>query len=260
MPQESEATRERLRRIQTALGVDADGLLGPETLTALERRFRITVKKSAASLECSRASVALIVAFEVGSPQTYELRYRRPVWPGGESGVTIGIGYDLGYASKSEIDADWGPHLEADERKALIAAQGVRGAGAKRLARNLSAVIIPFAAAEQVFYVTTLPRFARLTRATFPRAEALPPDAQGALLSLVYNRGTSLAGERRREMRAIRDLVDTPAPDLDLIANQFEAMQRLWPELEGLRKRRLEEAALVRDARRNLPAGDKVRV
>ena len=35
----------------------------------------------------------------------------------------------------------------------------------------------------------------------------LPLDAQGALVSLVFNRGTSMEGDRRAEMRAIRDAV-----------------------------------------------------
>src|SRR5438067_11642326 len=28
-------------------------------------------------------------------------------WPGGESGVTIGIGYDLGFATSEQFKADW---------------------------------------------------------------------------------------------------------------------------------------------------------
>ena len=40
----------------------------------------------------------LIVEFEVTGEQAYTQRYRRPVWPKGQSGVTIGIGYDVGYA------------------------------------------------------------------------------------------------------------------------------------------------------------------
>ena len=130
---------------------------------------------------------------------------RIPTWPGGESGVTIGIGYDLGFTSKQQIEADWDPFLEKPERAALAAVQGAKGAVAGQLARGLRHIRIPLAAAEPVFYASTLPRFARITRDAFPGVEKLPLDAQGALLSLVFNRGASCAGERRREMRAIRD-------------------------------------------------------
>ena len=40
--------------------------------------------------------------------QAYTKKYRKPVWPKGQSGVTIGIGYDVGYASKPQLRADWG--------------------------------------------------------------------------------------------------------------------------------------------------------
>ncbi|MEG4208465.1 hypothetical protein [Microcoleus sp. S13_B4] len=35
----------------------------------------------------------------------------------------------------------------------------------------------------------------------------MPADVPGGLVSLVFNRGTSMEGNLRREMRAIRDLV-----------------------------------------------------
>jgi GH24 family phage-related lysozyme (muramidase) len=74
-------------------------------------------------------------------------------------------------------------------------------------------------------------------------------DAQGALISLVYNRGTSMfdkpGEDRRKEMRAIRDAV--AVGDLQEIANQLRSMERLWEGkgLDGLIKRREDEAALV---------------
>jgi hypothetical protein len=260
MPPPSEESKDRLRRIQEALGIEADGLLGPETLTALETRLRITIGESAASLQCSRASLELICAFEIGSPKTYEQKFRRPVWPGGESGVTIGVGYDLGYTPKAEIESDWAPHLEAPERAALLTAQGFKGEPARQLTKNLQQVVIPFAHAEQVFYVNTLPRYAKLTRKVFPGIEKLPADAQGAMLSLVYNRGAQVTGERRREMLEIQRLLAAGGSVLEPIAAQFEAMTRLWPEVKGLRARRVKEAGLVRGARRKYAKEEIIRV
>lgn len=261
MPEPNELTKARLRGIQQALGVDADGMLGPETLTALEKRLGIGIEQSPASLQCSRESLDQIVAFEVGSPALYEQRFRRPTWPGGESGVTIGIGYDLGQASKAEIEADWAPHLEEPDRAALLTVQGAKGDVAKQLAKNLSQVVIPFADAQQVFYANTLPRFAALTLDTFPGVDDLPADAQGAMLSLVYNRGDGLSGDRRREMREIRDLLAAGGDDLlEAIAREFESMTRLWPDVKGLRDRRTREAELVRESDRKYTKDELIRV
>jgi hypothetical protein len=251
---------QRLRRIQSALGVTADGMLGPETLTALEKRLAIDAPRNAASLRCSSRSLESIVQFEIGSRAQYEKLYSRPTWPRGESGVTIGIGYDLGFTARAQIEADWGPYLEQADRAALAAAQGAKGIAAQQLLRGLRHITIPLVAAEAVFYASTLPRFARLTRDTFPGVEKLPLDAQGALLSLVFNRGTSLGGERRREMRAIRDALSGQRPSLEQIAAQVEAMQRLWPEVRGLRDRRRSEASLIRGASRRYHASERVDV
>ncbi len=63
--------------------------------------------------------------------------------------------------------------------------------------------------------------------------------------SIVYNRGSSMVGSSREEMRKIRDLV--PLKDYQGIAQQIISMKRLWEGkgLDGLLKRRDAEAALV---------------
>ena len=137
---------ERLRRIQKTLGVHPDGLLGPETLTAIERKLSIDAPRKSASLSCSCRSLEDIVRFEVGSRAQYERRYAHPTWPGGESGVTIGLGYDLGFTSKAQIEADFGPFLEQPARASLAAVQGIKGAAAEALARGIRHVNIPLAA------------------------------------------------------------------------------------------------------------------
>jgi len=43
--------------------------------------------------------------------------------------------------------------------------------------------------AQRVLLQRTLPAYTDLGRRTFPGFDRLPPDAQGALVSLVYNRG-----------------------------------------------------------------------
>jgi hypothetical protein len=258
MPATSPQVEQRLRRIQNALGVTADGMLGPETLTALEKHLELDATRKTVSLTCSRKALELILQFEIGSRAQYERLYAQPIWPGGESGVTIGIGYDLGFTPKQQIEADWDPFFEKPERAALAAVQGAKGAAAEQLARGLKHIKIPLAAAEPVFYTSTLPRFARITRDAFPGIEELPPDAQGALLSLVFNRGASFAGDRRKEMKVIRDDVAGGRATLASIADQFEAMQRLWPDARGLRERRVREAEFVRGAKRRYVDGEQV--
>lgn len=250
----------RLRRIQRALGVQADGLLGPETLSALETRLDIATASRATSLQCSRASLDEIVRFEVSSQAYYEKTLQRPTWPGAQSGVTIGIGYDIGMTPRRQIDADWRGEIADADLEALQEAQGVKGEAAKRLAQQLSQVSIPFDVAARVFYRSTLPRFAKLTRGTYPGVHALPADAQGMLLSLVYNRGASLSGPARAEMATIKPLVKGGVANLTAIAEQFEQMVRLWPALSGLQKRRQREAALIRAADRVYADDELIRV
>jgi len=63
-------------------------------------------------------------------------------------------------------------------------------------------------------------------------------------VSLVYNRGPEMSGDRRREMKAIQ--VHLAAGDFSEVAVEIEAMKRLWPNSRGLRDRRDREAGLWR--------------
>jgi GH24 family phage-related lysozyme (muramidase) len=87
----------------------------------------------------------------------------------------------------------------------------------------------------------------------FPGVEHFPGKVQGALMSLVFNRGTSVKGERRTEMKTIQDLVKPGRPDaqtLRQIAGALREMKRLWVNkgLDGLIARREAEARLVESA------------
>ncbi len=125
---------------------------------------------------------------------------------------------------------------------------GLKGKDAKRVLWRLRRVSIPFESARQVFYQSSLPRFAEDTRRVYPGVERLPADAQAMLLSLVYNRGTAISGSRRREMKAIKNLVRRK--NLDRIADEIRRMKRLWDPnvLPGLHTRRDIEADLVAGA------------
>src|SRR4051812_31767164 len=91
----------------------------------------------AMSVPISQAADDLIVACEVSSKATYEKKYRRPEWPGVKSGVTIAIGYDLGYATTSKVKSDWGDRLPGSMIDAMLGCVGVTGDAAHGLLSNV---------------------------------------------------------------------------------------------------------------------------
>ena len=212
------------------------------------------------SLEVSRLGLDQIVHFEVISEKYYEKHLCRPIWPGGDSGVTIGIGYDLGYNDAETILSDWEERIPESGLDDLLAIAGMKGKTAREYIEQLRHVNIPLDQAKEVFYSRTLPRYAQMTRKAYPGVEKLPADAQAMLLSLVFNRGAALEGPRRREMKAIKPLVQ--AGDLRGIAAQIRSMKRLWDidQLPGLHARRDREAELIEKARISYPAEELVRV
>ncbi len=193
----------------------------------------------------SDAAFDLIVEFEVSSKQVYTLKYRKPVWPKGASGVTIGIGYDVGYATRDELHADFGGAIPDAMIKALEAALGVKGQPAQAVANALAATVdVPFEAAISVHRTKVLPRWIGLTERSLPNTAALNADQLGALVSLTYNRGASytVADDRHLEMRNIK--AHMAASNFKAVPGDFRAMKRLWPDVPGLQKRREREAQL----------------
>lgn len=250
---------DRLADIQRHLDVRPDGMLGPVTLSALEKALGLVEVE--ANLTVSQASLDQIVRFEVTSFAHYERALSHPTWPGGASGVTIGIGYDVGVTSESRVDSDWRGKIPDADLGQLLAAAGVTGTAARDLIPGLAHLEIPLEAAREVFSTRTLPHHADKTRKAYPGIEALPADAQGMLLSLVFNRGASLANtDRRREMRDIQPLV--VQGDLEGIAGQIRSMKRLWDPavLPGLHLRRDKEAELVAAADRAYDPSELVMV
>jgi GH24 family phage-related lysozyme (muramidase) len=169
-------------------------------------------------------------------------------WPGGKSGISIGIGYDLGYVDATQFGADWKSHFTPEHFQRLNTACGIKGLAAKAIAPRFADIHVTRSTSEKVFSTRTLPEFVAMTKQAFPGWEHLPLDAQGALVSLVYNRGPGMLGDRRKEMRAVRSAV--AHRDLHEIARQIRAMKRLWVGTgqDGLLKRRDAEADLVESA------------
>jgi hypothetical protein len=200
--------------------------------------------------------VALIAREETGGLGYYEQVTRWPHFPGASSGVTIGVGYDLRFNTEPNFRDLWSPHLPSSTIEEL--AKDIGRPGTKRRVRELRQMGIeaPFKAAWPVFIEKTLPRFFDLTEDIYPSLPRLPGLCRAVLVSIVFNRGNSLNGARRREMRNIRDILaaaDDPALHkakrkmmLSDVEDEIVAMQRLWEPGSGLIKRRQAEANLWR--------------
>lgn len=200
----------------------------------------------------SKKSLDLILEFEVGGGENYYNKFlKNPAWPEGQSGVTIGVGYDLGYVNKTEFSEDW-KDLPKDIFDRLYKVVGIKGYNAKNLIRGLRDIVIPWELSLQVFNNKTVTKFWNLTKDTFPNFDKMPEDAKGGLVSLVFNRGSALEGDRRREMKLIRDgmrITNTfDQKALTFIANQIRNMKRIWAggSIEkGMNRRRDAEAKLI---------------
>lgn len=200
----------------------------------------------------SKKSLDLILEFEVGGGENYYNKFlKNPTWPGEQSGVTIGVGYDLGYVNKTEFSEDW-KDLPKEIFDRLYKVVGIKGYNAKNLIIGLRDISIPWELSLQVFNNKTVTKFYNLTQKTFPNFDNLPEDAKGGLVSLVFNRGSALEGDRRREMKLIRDgmkLVSVyDQKSLTFIANQIRNMKRIWAggSIEkGMNRRRDSEAKLI---------------
>ncbi len=196
----------------------------------------------------SRKSIELIIQHEIGGRAVYEKRYQKPIWAGGDSGCTIGIGYDLGYVTERQFFSDW-QGLNLNFLNALKRFCGVKGEIVKTMLRGeVLNVVIPYNMAYDVFVKKSIPKYYAMTKKIYPQLDTLNEDTRGALVSMVYNRGAKLDGDSRKEMKAIVELV--AKQDYEGIAEQIERSKRLWENrgLDGLVIRREAEADLIRES------------
>lgn len=214
---------------------------------------RAGAKTVPSKLKISNRAAQLIVSAEVTSPTVYTKRYQGPIWPKGQSGVTVGVGYDIGYTIPEQFWSDWKPFLSPEALDRLMIGCETTGDEAELLLEALGDIAIPWDIAYRQFMQRQLPREIGLAERTLPNFAQLPEDCRGAIVSLTYNRGT--AGfqappldepeGRRKEMKAIYDLMAAGA--FEAIPELFLQMRRLWqdnPAMAGVVLRREAEAAL----------------
>jgi GH24 family phage-related lysozyme (muramidase) len=203
------------------------------------------------SLPLSQEAVDLIIYYEVGGRSYYNAKFTRPIvpaWQTTSSGVTVGFGFDCGYNTKEQIAKALEGSATDSEIKALQSVSGLKGRRAyyEGLPKVKNTVHITYEEAEQIFKKDSLPRFTKQTADAFDLTKnRLHPHSNGALTSLVFNRGPSLANtESRKEMRWIKYNISIKREDL--VPSNIKSMKRLWSytKLKGLHLRRDAEVRL----------------
>lgn len=217
----------------------------------------------AAAARVSAAAFKMIVDYETGGRAFYDtVIKKRPIWPKGSSGITIGFGYDLGYVSLDEYQRDWAAliaQLPAAQRSALAACVGFQSgkdapAKLQALLQTVRDVVVPWELAEVEFKAQTLPKFALMTQSALPNTDRLSGDCFGALVSLTFNRGASFSKardpvkdpkDRYKEMRLIKAAMTNR--EFAGIPKLIKDMIRIWEGTqiaEGMKRRRNDEAGL----------------
>jgi hypothetical protein len=195
-------------------------------------------------------AVSLIVLEEVSSEAYYTAKCQHPYWPGGASGITVGIGYDLGQHSPAEITADWRNFVTPLEVAGLVKSAGLKGTDALHALKAGLFITVPFVVAQTQFSSITLPHYAQMTDDAIDNCGKLPPDAFGALVSITFNRGVggwnNGDSDRFSEMYQVGSAMSDGA--FEQIPNLIRAMKRHWPVDSGLWNRRLKEADLFEHA------------
>lgn len=189
----------------------------------------------------------LLLDYEVGGGKKYYDKYLSSfTWPKGASGPTIGIGIDCAYYKKEELSNIF-HFLPEDQIKLIHGAIGKTGNAGKEYTKVLkdAKIVVTWEQALEIFQTYTWTKFSKLAEKTFDKLDELCDNAYGAIVSLVFNRGSSLEGDNRVEMRNIKTLI--PKKDYKNIANELRKMKRLWigKNMDGLLARREEEAKLI---------------
>jgi GH24 family phage-related lysozyme (muramidase) len=214
-------------------------------LDAITERFSDTInfQTSLGIYKISKKSANLILKAE-----GYQ---RAPYVPQGSnaSGVTIGYGYDLGQQTASKMRAMLSGYFTGEQLNRLEATIGLKGGNASAVIPSLSDITISEEKAISLA-MKMKSKYAQIVVDTYPEVLNTHPHCQGAMLSLIINRGTSFKKPNvasRIEMKNIHD--DFISGNLNNIPNQFRSMKRLWlgQGLDGLITRREDEAKLFEE-------------
>lgn len=238
----SDAERYAASGIEEARALEEDGFGFAATSNA--RRSKTPISDRAKKL---------IIYFEVSSPARYAAEYEGFILPAAESGVTMGIGFDLGYITPERATEELTNYLPAKDIQNAIRACGAKGADAARIIKTLDPIKFPYKDAERHFYEQILPRYAGATEDALLNTKDLSQDSFGALVSLTYNRGPSYTIPAARDTGRYTEMRNIAAHmkkgDFHLIPDEILSMRRIWRGMRnvaGVIRRRELEAELFK--------------
>ena len=228
---------EAVKAFQTKMNVAADGVVGGVTWGLLGDYLR----QATGHIDQIVKNIMPDFRGDLDFIHLLEGHKGRPYWPGGQSGVTLDPGVDLGFADEELVRSQYESRLNYPQWQAIQRVFGVKEQAAKsaigadpvlkgiRISREAADEIMPFVAKK--YWIAIKTRFPAITDENAPAA------VQTAMLSLAYNRG---AGNRGLEV--LREPLD--AGDWARVANSVSAMQQDH-SLAGIRTRRQWEGALI---------------
>jgi len=208
-------------------------------------------------LTLSRKAIEdLIIEQEVSSRENYIKRLQYPIWPGGISGITIGLGYDLAHHTPEQVQKDLSGILDQVDIDRLKRYCGIVGTICK--GKLPIPVKVTWDQAQKIFYFTSLKKYARMAANVYDELETIHPYEQTAVVGLVYNRGASLTGSSRTEMNLLIQAIKLD--DDKTMVKLFRQMKRLWDEKKqgGLIRRRELEAVYIEAVDNPIPEEDKL--
>jgi hypothetical protein len=189
-----------------------------------------------------RDLIQKIVEWETGGPRYYNRYLTTPLNPVNDaSGLTVGVGYDLGYYTPDQIRADWKGYIPEDDIEKLASVSGLKGREAAGKHRGVVGVTISYEVALAQFTKVTLPIWLMKAYKLWPNFDALNDRQKTALVSLTFNRGTSLVGSTRSEMKEVHDNLERG--NTRPVAGLIKQMALRSP-LKGVQLRRKQEGEL----------------
>ena len=169
-----------VRAYQRDAGLSSDGILGPQTRSAL---IADRAARAEPQLRDFRGSLGPLVRFEG--------HRGRPYYPGGASGVTLDPGWDLANGRDALAFELYGPIFGAVAMDALRPAFGLRGEDAAEWVEewwsSLGRWSIERETAARILPACAGPYWSELCRATDGLIREAPGSVQSALLSVTYN-------------------------------------------------------------------------
>jgi len=230
-------TRKALTSFQKSMNLSPSGEMEPSSWDALKPQFQILLGPVQAQID------KLMPTFhgDLDWVHAQEGHRGNPYWPGGQSGVTLDPGVDLGHANPELVRNIYRPRLGDDTWVLLEPVLGIRGDDARdllsrstplkaiKISKTMAYEIMPHVAS--TYWDKIAERFPALNE------ETAPASVQTVLLSLSYNRGP-----HNRHLDSLT--VPIEKRNWFWVAKKVGRMQRRH-KLKGIRLRRKMEGKLI---------------